>query len=95
MFIIIVFWLGCDRPSGLLFFRARLASFHTHASLTYFVCFCIIFLSCCSHARVFGKTLLHEFFINNSHPEWYLLFSDSATANAHLYLERELEIVKH
>ena len=27
MFIIIVFWLGCDRPSGHLFFRARFAFF--------------------------------------------------------------------
>ena len=62
LFIIIVFWLGCDRPSGLLFFRARFASFHTHASLlVFFVCFFILFHSCCSHARVFGKTLVHEF----------------------------------
>ena len=29
----------------------------------------------CSHARVFGKPLLHEFFISYSHTEWYLLFS--------------------
>ena len=27
MFIIIIFWLGCDRPSGLLFFRARFVFF--------------------------------------------------------------------
>ena len=33
MFIIIVFWFWCDRPSG-FFFRARFASFRTHASLT-------------------------------------------------------------
>ena len=57
MFIIIVIWLGCDRPAG-LFFRASFASFYTHASLlTFFVCFIILFGSCCSHARVFGKTL--------------------------------------
>ena len=31
MFIIIVFRLGCDRPSG-LFIRARRTFFHTHAS---------------------------------------------------------------
>ena len=62
LFIIIVFWLGCDSPSELLFFRARFASFHTHASLlVFFVCFFILFHSCCSHARVFGKTLVHEF----------------------------------
>ena len=61
MFIIIVFWLGCDRPSG-LFIRARCTFFHTHASLLYvFVCLIVLFHSCCSHAWVFGKTLLHEF----------------------------------
>ena len=75
LFIIIVFWLGCDRPSGLLFFRAGFASFHTHVTLlTFFVCFFILFHSCCSHARVFGKTLVHEFPISYSPTEWYLLF---------------------
>ena len=39
MLIIIVFLLGSDRPSGLLFFRARFISVHTHSSLlTVFVC---------------------------------------------------------
>ena len=34
---------------------------HTHASLlTFFVCLFVLFLSSSSHARVFGKTLLHE-----------------------------------
>ena len=55
-------WLGYDRPSGCLLFHACFASFHTHASLpTFFVCFFVLFRSCCSHARVFGKTLVHEF----------------------------------
>ena len=37
MFINIEFWLGCDRPLRLLF-RARFASFPTHASrLAFFV----------------------------------------------------------
>ena len=45
-----------------IFFRARFALFHTHASLlTSFVCFFILFHSCCSNAQVFGKTLVHEF----------------------------------
>ena len=44
-----------------IFFRARFAFLHTHASLTSFVCFCILFHFCCSHARVFGKILVHEF----------------------------------
>ena len=29
--------------------------------------------------KVFGKTLVHDFFISYSHTEWYLFFSDSAT----------------
>ena len=83
LFIFIIFWLGCDRPSGLLFFRACFASFYTHASiLTVFVCLFILFSSCCSHARVFGKTLVHEFPISYSNTEWYLLISDSETASA-------------
>ena len=32
------------------------------------------FRSCCSHARVFGKTLLHEFLFSCSHAERYLLY---------------------
>ena len=65
MFISIVFWLINDRPSGPFFFRTRFTSFLTHAYLfTFFVRFCI-FHSCCSHARVFVRTLVHEspFFI--------------------------------
>ena len=63
MCFIIVFWLGSDCPSGLLFFHVRFTSFHTHASLfTLFVCFFILFRS-----RVVGKTLVHEFPISHSH----------------------------
>ena len=68
MFIIIVFRLGCDRPSGLFF--------HTHASLLYVsVCLIVLFHSCRSHAWVFGKTLVHEFAVSYSHTEWYFLIS--------------------
>ena len=75
MFIIIAFWLGILLGQRDLFFCAHFASFHTHASLLiFFVCFSILFYSCCSHARVFGKTLMHEFPISYSHTEWYLLF---------------------
>ena len=35
----------------------------------------ILFYSCCSHSRVFEKTLVHEFPISYSHTERYLLFS--------------------
>ena len=44
------------------FFRVRGTSFHTYSPLlTFFLCFIVLFQSCCSHARVFGKTLVHEF----------------------------------
>ena len=65
MIIIIVFSLGSDRPSG----------HHTNASLlTFFFCFFILFHPWCFHARVFGKILVHEFHISNSHTECYLIF---------------------
>ena len=76
MFIIIVFRLGCDKPSGLLLFVPAVLFFHTHASLlSVFVCLIVLFNSCCPHARVFGKTLVHEFPISYSHTECYFLIS--------------------
>ena len=66
MFIIIVAWLGCDRPSELLFIVP---------ALLLSILMPLLFHSCCSHAWVFGKTLVHEFPISYSHTEWYLLFS--------------------
>ena len=48
--------------------------FHTLSSLlSVFVCSIVLFQSCCSHARVFGKTLLHEFPLFYSHTEWYFI----------------------
>ena len=76
MFIIVVFGqVVINRAWVLLFSRARFTSFHTHNSLlTFFVCFFILFHSCCSHARLFGKKNLHEFPISYSQTEWYLPF---------------------
>ena len=74
MFIIIVFWLGYDRPSGLLFFVPALL-ISIFKPLFYLLRLFILFHSCCSHARLFGKTLVHEFLISYSHTEWCLLFS--------------------
>ena len=72
IFIIIVFWLGNDRPSG-LFFSCLIYFFLTHASLlTFFVGFFVLFHSCCSQERVLGKTLVHELPISFSHTKWYL-----------------------
>ena len=60
-----------DKPElqfiGTSFFRARFTSFHAHASLLIFFSFSVFFHSCCFHAQVFGKTLLHEFLISYSH----------------------------
>ena len=57
------------RPLRLHFVRARFTSVHAHASLLVFFSFSVLFHSCCSHAQVFGKTLLHEFLISYSHTE--------------------------
>ena len=53
------------------YFRARFTSFHAHASL---LTFFSLFHSHFSNARVFGKTLVHEFPISYSYTECYLLF---------------------
>ena len=42
--------------------------------LTLFFCYFVLFHSCCSHAQVFGKALVHEFLNSYSYTEWYLLF---------------------
>ena len=34
----------------------------------------VLFQSCCSHAQMFGRTLVHEFHFSYSHTEWNLLF---------------------
>ena len=54
--LLYIFWLGNDRPSGLVF--SCPLDFPLHASLlTFFVCFFILFYSYCSHVWVFGKTI--------------------------------------
>ena len=59
-------------------FRARFTCFHTHTSLhNLFVCFFVLFHSCCSHVRVFGRTIVHELAFSYSRTEWYVLFSYS------------------
>ena len=75
MLIIIAFTLETDTLWD-FFLYARCASFHTHDSLYSSIFFCsyVLFNTCCSHARVFRKTLVHEFLICYSHTEWYLLF---------------------
>ena len=76
MYIIIVFWLYVTGRRD-IFFSCPLCFFpYSRLSLiTSFFCFFILFHSCCSHAQVFGKLLVHEFPISYSHTEWYLLFS--------------------
>ena len=56
----------------------------------------LLFLYCWSHARVFGKTLVHEFLISYSHIELSLLFSRQCNYKCTMCMRREkLEIVKH
>ena len=58
MFIIIVFRLGCDRPSGLLLFVPPVFFFHTHASLlSVFVCLIVLFHSSVPMCECLGKHL--------------------------------------
>ena len=71
MFIIIVFWFVIVIGSRDSFF------FVPDLLLTFFFCFFVLFHFCCSHARVFGKALVHEYLISCGHTEWYLLFSRS------------------
>ena len=72
------------------FFRARFTSFHAHASLLIFFSFSVLFHFWCSHAQVFGKTLVHDFLISYSHTEWYFIFSDSATTSAQKRIRCEM-----
>ena len=74
---IIVFWLGSDRPSGLLFLSCPLYFFPYLSSYipSSSVFFKFFYNFCCSHARVFVKTFLHEFTMSYSHTKWYLRFS--------------------
>ena len=97
LYLLLLFWLRCDRPSGLHFFRVRFASFRAHSSLlAFFLCFFIFFHSCCSRARVFGKTLVHEFPISYSHTEWYLFFFRQRNYSCTMCIRIEkLEIVMH
>ena len=70
MFIVMVFWLGSDSPRrDFLFFVPALIFSMLTPLFTFFVCFFILFHYCCSHARVFGKKLVHEFLISYNRNE--------------------------
>ena len=56
------------------------ATFHFHSSLLT-SCFYVFLHSCCSHAQVFGKTLVHEFHISCCHTEWNMLSSLSVNGD--------------
>ena len=83
------------RCPGLLFqdfilFHAHFTSLHTHSYfLTLFFCFFVLFHSCCSHARVSGKTLLHEFHISYSNTECYIPFLTVHLQVHNVYSERK------
>ena len=76
LFVIILFWLGSDRLSGLFsFVPALLFSILTPLFCPSLPVPLSYFSLCRSDARVFGKTLVHEFPISYSHTEWYFLIS--------------------
>ena len=52
------------RPSGFLIFRASCTSIYSLISSYILLCVFALFHSCCSYARVFGETALHEFNIS-------------------------------
>ena len=67
----------------------------------YFFQYSIIFLpsvsfvlchSCCSHAIVFGKTLVHEFQISFVPAEWYLIFLRGEIVHAKLHLSKLIKL---
>ena len=82
MFIIIVVWLRQFRPSWLLFYfvQALLLSILTPLFFP---------SSSVSHARVFRKTLVHEFHISYGHTEWYLFFPIVQLQVHNVYSERK------
>ena len=95
LFIIIIFWLGYDRQSGLFFLSPLCFCLHSRLS-SYLLRLFILFRSCCSHARVFRKTWVHEFPISYSHTEWYLLFFWQCNYKCTMFIRSEkLEIVVH
>ena len=79
-----------------VFFSAHFTSFNSHSPLLSFSCFFVLFHSCCSHARVFGK----QSCMSSSFPIATLngtcFFSDSATRSAHFEIRCEnVEIMMH
>ena len=66
------------RRLGLLTFVSSLL--HSTFTLLHAFCFLLLFHTCCSHALVFGKTLVHELHISYIPSESNLLSSLSETA---------------
>ena len=70
---IATFWGTVLLPDGRrdFFLRSRFARHESEEPCTgsspYLLLLFVLFHSCCSHARVFGKTLMHEFYISYSH----------------------------
>ena len=91
IFCLLLYIDCCDRPSGLLLFSCRLC-FLLYSGLSSHLLrrFLILFRTCCSHARVFVKTLvLHEFPISYCNTEWYLFFPTVQLQVHNMYLERK------
>ena len=99
MLIIILFRLGSDRPSGLLFILcllyffpySRLCSF----LLLLFLCLISFLLFPCASVWENTRTV-HEFPISYCHIEWYLFFSPQCNYKCSMCIRSEkLEIVNY
>ena len=73
MFIIIIFWLGCDKLWDFCFSCSLYVFPYSRLSSCIFFCLFALFHSWCSHARVFGKALVYELHISYNHTEWDFL----------------------
>ena len=73
-----IFW-----TSGILYFHAHLTSFHFHSFvLAFFLCFIVLFKSCCPHAQVFERTVVHEFHIFYSQTKSYFFCSAKSAVSS-------------
>ena len=97
MFIIIVFRLGCDRPSGLhLFVPAVLFSILTPLFFSSASVLLSYFILAVSMRECLGKHSCIRFLIFYCHTERYLLLTASATASGQcVFGAKKVDILVH
>ena len=71
-----------------LFFRVRFSSFHIHSpQLASFLCFIVLFQSYCSHAQLFGRTLVHVWWAAGNKKAMWRIWNRSIGGGANVYGE--------